>query len=84
MEGLKSKNARQRTECLEELGILIGNYGTSVCQPSPSAALKEVAKQISDRDNSVRNAALNCIVKAFHIEGEKIYKMIGPVCLIYL
>lgn len=79
IEGLKSKNARQRTECLEELGNLIGNHGISICQPSPSAALKEVAKQISDRDNSVRNAALNCIVQAFHHEGEKIYKMIGQV-----
>lgn len=79
MEGLKSKNARQRTECLEELGNLIGSYGITVCQPTPSAALKEVAKQISDRDNSVRNAALNCIVQAFHIEGERIYKMIGQV-----
>ncbi|OAD59416.1 Cytoskeleton-associated protein 5 [Eufriesea mexicana] len=62
MEGLKSKNARQRTECLDQLGSLIENYGLSVCQPSRSVALKEIAKQIADRDNSVRNAALNCII----------------------
>lgn len=79
MEGLKSKNARQRTECLEELGNLIGYFGVSICQPTPSAAMKDVAKQISDRDNSVRNAALNCIVQAFYHEGEKIYKMIGQI-----
>lgn len=79
MEGLKSKNARQRTECLDELGSLIEGYGISVCQPTPVAAMKEVAKHISDRDNSVRNAALNCIVNAFFLEGEKIYKMVGQI-----
>ncbi|KAJ8683238.1 hypothetical protein QAD02_019030 [Eretmocerus hayati] len=79
MDGLKSKNARQRTECLDQLGVLIENYGVSVCQPSPSAALKEVAKQIADRDNSVRNAALNCIVQAYFLEGERVYKLIGQI-----
>ncbi|XP_011648021.1 protein mini spindles isoform X1 [Pogonomyrmex barbatus] len=79
MEGLKSKNARQRTECLDQLGSLIENYGVSVCQPSPSAALKEVAKQIADRDNSVRNAALNCIVQAYFLQGERVFKLIGQI-----
>ncbi|XP_023289884.1 protein mini spindles isoform X2 [Orussus abietinus] len=79
MEGLKSKNARQRTECLDQLGSLIENYGVPVCQPSPSSALKEVAKQIADRDNSVRNAALNCIVQAYFLEGERVYKLIGQI-----
>jgi len=79
MEGLKSKNARQRTECLEQLGSLIENYGVTVCQPNPSSALKEVARQISDRDNSVRNAALNCVVQAYFIEQDKVYKMIGQI-----
>ncbi|KAK0183474.1 hypothetical protein PV327_001512 [Microctonus hyperodae] len=79
MEGLKSKNARQRTECLEQLGSLIGNYGVTVCQPSPSAALREVAKQIADRDNSVRNAALNCIVQVYFLEGDRVNKLIGNI-----
>ncbi|XP_018400371.1 PREDICTED: cytoskeleton-associated protein 5 [Cyphomyrmex costatus] len=79
MEGLKSKNARQRTECLDQLGSLIENYGLSVCQPTPSAALKEVAKQIADRDNSVRNAALNCIVQAYFLQGERVFKLIGQI-----
>ncbi|XP_039313050.1 protein mini spindles isoform X3 [Solenopsis invicta] len=79
MEGLKSKNARQRTECLDQLGSLIDNYGVSVCQPTPSAALKEIAKQIADRDNSVRNAALNCIVQAYFLQGERVFKLIGQI-----
>lgn len=79
MDALKSKNARQRTECLDELGYLIETYNLSVCQPTPQHALKEIARQISDRDNSVRSAALNCIVKAHELAGEKIYKMIGQL-----
>ena len=79
MDALKSKNARQRTECLDELGYLIETYNLTVCQPTPQHALKEIARHISDRDNSVRNAALNTIVKAWDIAGEKIYKLIGQL-----
>lgn len=79
MEGLKSKNARQRTECLDELGYLISQYGLSAITPSPQVALKECARHISDRDNSVRNAALNCIVQAYFLVDEKIYKFIGQI-----
>jgi len=35
MEGLKSKNARQRTECLDELSFLIETYGMNI---APQAA----------------------------------------------
>lgn len=77
MDGLKSKNARQRTECLDTMGAMIEMTGINVCQPTPSSALKEVARHISDRDNSVRSAALNCVVQAYFLTGEKVYKMIG-------
>lgn len=77
MDGLKSKNARQRTECLDTMGAMIEQNGVNVCQPTPSIALKEVARHISDRDNSVRSAALNCVVQAYFLTGEKVYKMIG-------
>ncbi|XP_039442789.1 protein mini spindles-like isoform X3 [Culex pipiens pallens] len=79
MDALKSKNARQRAECLDELGYLIETYGLTVCQPTQQAALKEIAKHISDRDNSVRNAALNTVVQAYFLAGEKVYKLIGQL-----
>lgn len=79
MEGLKSKNARQRTECLDELGYLIETYGMGACQPSPQVALKEIARHISDRDNSVRSAALNCVVQAYFLVDERVYKLIGQL-----
>ncbi|EEZ99362.1 protein mini spindles [Tribolium castaneum] len=79
MEGVKSKNARQRAECLEAMGSIIQDHGIGVCGSSPAVVLKEVAKQISDKDKSVRNAALNCMVEAYHILGDKVYKMIGNI-----
>lgn len=79
LEGLKSKNARQRAECLDELGYLIEEYGLSVCQPTQQIALKDIARYISDRDNNVRSAALNCIVKAYFYAGDRIYKLIGQL-----
>ncbi|KAK6191581.1 hypothetical protein SNE40_003232 [Patella caerulea] len=77
IDGLKSKNSKQRAECLEELGCIIESYGISICQPSPSQALKAIAQQISDRDNSVRNAALNTIVAAYLLIDEQVFKYIG-------
>ena len=65
MDGLKSKNAKQRAECLDELGYCVGRLGSSVLQPSPGACLKEIAKQIAERDTTVRNAALNCITEVY-------------------
>ncbi|BFZ04985.1 hypothetical protein BsWGS_08024 [Bradybaena similaris] len=77
IDGLKCKVAKQRSELLEELGCLIENYGMNVCQPSPAHALKIIAGQISDRDNGVRNAALNTIVITYSIIGESVYKYVG-------
>ncbi|XP_074596153.1 msps cytoskeleton-associated protein 5 [Brevipalpus obovatus] len=79
VNGLSSKNARQRATCLDELSYLIATYGLSVCQPSPSEALKSIGKQIGDKDKGVREAALNCAVAAFQMEGEKVYKLIGNI-----
>ncbi|XP_048241542.1 cytoskeleton-associated protein 5-like isoform X2 [Haliotis rufescens] len=77
IDGLKSKNSKQRAECLDELGSLIESYGITICQPSPAHALKIIAQQISDRDTSVRNAALNTVLTAHTILGDGLYKYIG-------
>ncbi|ESO97492.1 hypothetical protein LOTGIDRAFT_228176 [Lottia gigantea] len=77
IDGLKSKNSKQRAECLEELGCLIDSYGIAICQPTPGQALKSIASQISDRDNSVRNAALNTIVIAYGLIDEQVFKYVG-------
>lgn len=77
--GLVSKNSRQRTECLDELSILINNHGIDVCQPSAPKALKEIATHIGDRDKGVRSAALNVVVAAYNVCGEVIYKYVGKL-----
>ncbi|KAI9145343.1 armadillo-type protein [Paraphysoderma sedebokerense] len=74
--GPSSKNARTRTECLDELGCLIQRNGLNVCQPAK--ALPEIAKCIGDRDSSVRNAALGALVQAYLQVGEDaVMKHIG-------
>lgn len=65
LEGIKSKNAKQRTECLDDIGSMIRDYGINVLQPSPPTSMKEMAKQIADRDTAVRNAALNALTEAY-------------------
>uniref|UniRef100_A0A3B4BCM0 TOG domain-containing protein n=1 Tax=Periophthalmus magnuspinnatus TaxID=409849 RepID=A0A3B4BCM0_9GOBI len=77
MEGTKSKNSKQRAECLEELGCLIEGFGMNVCQPTPAKSLKEIAIHIGDRDTSVRNAALNTVVAVYNVCGDQVYKLIG-------
>ncbi|XP_029992066.1 cytoskeleton-associated protein 5 isoform X3 [Sphaeramia orbicularis] len=77
MEGTKSKNSKQRAECLEELGCLIEGYGMNVCQPTPAKSLKDIAVHIGDRDTSVRNAALNTVVAVYNVCGDQVYKLIG-------
>uniref|UniRef100_A0A914V058 TOG domain-containing protein n=1 Tax=Plectus sambesii TaxID=2011161 RepID=A0A914V058_9BILA len=78
LEGTKTKNSRQKAECLEQIGLLIQVYTLSVCGP-PGPAMKAIAQCIGDRDNTVRNAALNAIVAAWQYEGEKVFKMIGNI-----
>ncbi|OWF42942.1 cytoskeleton-associated protein 5-like [Mizuhopecten yessoensis] len=77
IDGLKSKNSKQRMECLEELSSLIEAYGITICQPTPGQALKTISGQIGNRDNGVRNAALNATVVAHTILGDSLYKYTG-------
>ncbi|KAG7304890.1 hypothetical protein JYU34_010285 [Plutella xylostella] len=78
MEGLKSKNARQRAECLDTIALLLSTYGSVFIGP---ASLRELARHIGDRDNAVRSAALNALCDAYFLEGERLYKMIGQVAV---
>lgn len=79
LDGLKSKNARQRTDCLDECSFMISTHGSFVMGNQANVTLKEIAKQISDRDTNVRNAALNAIVQAWYIQGDKVKSLIGNV-----
>lgn len=72
-----SKNARTRSECLEELGALIQRNGISVTLPNK--ALPAIAANIGDRDANVRGAALGAISQAYMLIGDAVYKNVGPL-----
>lgn len=38
-----------------------------------------MATHIGDRDNTVRNAALNTIVTVYNVHGDQVFKLIGNV-----
>lgn len=67
IEGLKNKNSRTRSECLDELAKLLSRNGLSVLQASRHLPL--IGSLISDRDSQVRNAALNVLVQANQLMG---------------
>ncbi|KAJ3118323.1 Microtubule-associated protein, microtubule dynamics during spindle orientation [Phlyctochytrium bullatum] len=75
LDGLKSKNSRTRTECLEEMAEMIKKNGLSVC--TPSKAFPVIATQISDSDAKVRNAALGVVTQAYMLVGDTVYKYVG-------
>ncbi|KAF4083545.1 hypothetical protein AMELA_G00143190 [Ameiurus melas] len=79
MDGTKSKNSKQRAECLEELCCLVGLCGMSAFQQTAAKSLRDVAVHIGDRDTAVRNAALNTVVAAYNVCGEQVYKLVGQL-----
>ena len=79
LQGAKSKNSRQRTECLNQCAKMIAKSGVEVAGPPKQAALKEIAAHIADKDQNVRSGAMNCLVEVHRIIGESVYsaKVIG-------
>lgn len=80
LEGIKSKSARVRSECLEELTSLIKRHGLIVC--SPPRVLPIIAMQIADRDAAVRNGALNFLAQAVQLENGNKEKVLQHVARI--
>lgn len=70
----------QHAECLEELATLIQYNGMVVCGSQPQKTLPFIAHQITDRDNTVRSAALNTMVVVYGNTGEGVYKFTSQVC----
>lgn len=68
LDGTRSKNAKTRLECLDELGSLMQRNGLTICSPTKSLPL--IAMHIADRDAGVRNAAMNTLVIAHLIAGD--------------
>ncbi|TKR95210.1 hypothetical protein L596_009407 [Steinernema carpocapsae] len=78
LDALKTKNSRQKAECLGMLENFIEVAGTSVGANAPGS-LKLIAACISDRDSGVRNGALNAIVAAYREMGDRVFQAIGKI-----
>lgn len=76
LQGLSSKNARSKVECLDELTSLIQEFGMGIAQPRDIRAL---AKFVNSPDNNVRTSAVNTIGEAFKSTGDKLWNLIGEV-----
>jgi cytoskeleton-associated protein 5 len=76
LQGLSSKNARSKVECLEALATLVQQQGLAVGQPKD---YKIVVRFVSNADSNVRSSAVNVLAEAFKLAPEKIWQLVGEV-----
>ena len=76
VNGVNSKNAKSKFECIEELGALIVDFGIEIASAKD---IKLISKQVNSADNNVRSAAVVTLSEVFKIIGEKIWTLIGDV-----
>ncbi|KAK6736923.1 hypothetical protein RB195_019549 [Necator americanus] len=77
LEALKTKNARQRAECLQVLELYITRAGLT--QLKSLGIHKAIAACVSDRDNNVRSAAINGLVACYREEGDQMWRAVGKM-----
>ncbi|GAA5947554.1 hypothetical protein JCM3765_001726 [Sporobolomyces pararoseus] len=76
--GLENKNARVRSECVEELGQLYSRHGVSIYPLSQSLPL--IASFIGKPDATTRTAALHAIGAVYTLVGaEATWKAVGTL-----
>ena len=63
--------------CIE---FLIGSQGMTVSeQIGAQKAMRVIGKQVADRDNGVRSAALDVIVTTYNLVGDNVHKLMGSL-----
>ncbi|KAI3638976.1 hypothetical protein MIR68_003474 [Amoeboaphelidium protococcarum] len=77
IQALESKNARQRTECLEEIRYFIRRNGVQVCNAPKQFPM--VAVLLSDRDSTVRSGAINFFVDMYEHYADEMFKYMGEI-----
>ncbi|KAI0986273.1 hypothetical protein GJ496_011774 [Pomphorhynchus laevis] len=77
LNGVKSKNSRQRAGCIDELTQLLLKFNIVLTINNE----KDIARYISDRDPVVRTAALNLLatIQVKSQPNRDIFKRIGPL-----
>lgn len=76
LQGINSKNAKSKVECLEELGSLIVDYGIELLQTKD---VKFIAKQVSSMDNNVRIAAVDAMTEVYKLIGDRTWNVLGDI-----
>lgn len=73
-DGLESKNNKTRCVCAEEIGATVDREGAAVYAAAGCRdVLPAVAKLVSERDGSLRSAALCALEVVYCFEGECYY-----------
>ncbi|OMJ83062.1 hypothetical protein SteCoe_16098 [Stentor coeruleus] len=76
LNGVNSKNSRSKVECIEEIGSLVKDYGSTLALAKD---VKTISKQVNSADNNVRAAAVNTIGEIFKVIGDKTWGLIGDL-----
>jgi CLASP N terminal len=76
VQGINSKNARSKVECIEELGSLIVDYGIEIASPKD---IKFITKQINSADANVRTASVDTMTEVYKAIGPKTWNLLGDV-----
>ncbi|KAJ9516943.1 hypothetical protein QJQ45_027414, partial [Haematococcus lacustris] len=92
-DGLDSKNNKTRVACAEELGAMIDRSGQSIYRaslavasapgksggPPPESMLAGLARQVAERDNALRSAALASLEVVYAFEGDGLWRHLPKV-----
>lgn len=76
LQGINSKNAKSKVECIEVCGGLIVDYGIDILQTKD---VKIITKQVASSDANVRNSAADTITEVYKVVGDKIWSVLGEV-----
>ncbi|KNE54063.1 hypothetical protein AMAG_00065 [Allomyces macrogynus ATCC 38327] len=75
LKATETKNARVRAECIDELGQMIARSGMGCCN---TKSIPSIAAFISEREATVRNAALSTLIEIARAVGEtQLFKLVG-------
>uniref|UniRef100_A0A7S0RW58 TOG domain-containing protein n=1 Tax=Chlamydomonas leiostraca TaxID=1034604 RepID=A0A7S0RW58_9CHLO len=87
-DGLDSKNNKTRVVVADELGWLISQHGPPIYRGSitaskignaPDSILISLAKLVSERDQSLRSAALGCFEVVYAFEADGLWRYLGKL-----
>lgn len=71
------KNSRSRSECLDELSALLGRHGEAALDRVSGRVLPVVASLVTERDPSIRKAALETLNAAQRAFGDAVWRHLG-------